>query len=147
MKVQPKVTINAESLGQFENKIKELNQVVQGLVARLAASELHTLNGHGRAFNHKAIKTHTKLNGARSLEAMRSDIASYRKRLRAAKADPQNRGFSLVVKDSRGKKIRALRELTWHEAFKQRRDWYKILVTTMGQQIKLSVTFEEREAS
>jgi hypothetical protein len=84
---------------------------------------------------------------AASIKQKRADLAKHRDRLRKAKADPKARVFTLRIKDGKGKSIRALRELTWAEAHKQQRDWYKVMRLTMKLDVKLSIEFEEQAAA
>jgi uncharacterized protein with von Willebrand factor type A (vWA) domain len=70
-----------------------------------------------------------------------------RKRLEAAKKDPNARVFSLVITDKNGKKIRRLSQLTYQEAFKQQRDWYKVLVLSMKQRVGLAIEFEQEDVA
>jgi uncharacterized protein with von Willebrand factor type A (vWA) domain len=69
------------------------------------------------------------------------------KRLEAAKKDPNARVFSLVITDKNGKKIRRLSQLTYQEAFKQQRDWYKVLVLSMKQRVGLAIEFEQEDVA
>lgn len=47
--------------------------------------------------------------------------------------------FALVIRDKKGEKIRALTGRTYDEAFAERRDWYKVLVLSMGQKVSMEI--------
>jgi hypothetical protein len=51
--------------------------------------------------------------------------------------------FALVVRDKKtGDKIRALTGRTFDQAFAERRDWYKILVLSLGLKVVMQIEYQ-----